>query len=135
VVGLVGVLIVRFVAIAIFAPPPTPEEQKQFDKQLKDASKKEPAQKPEPSHADVVKLTGTAGKASCSVDDEDGSRSVGSPVPGTIKINPSFTYPVSASCQKSGVSGTLTVQIVEGGDVVAEQTTEAEYGMVTVTDS
>ena len=39
VVGLFGVLIVGFVAIAIFAPPPTDKEMRQFDKQVENASK------------------------------------------------------------------------------------------------
>jgi len=137
VVGLVGVLIVGFVAIAIFAPPPTDKEMRQLDKQLEGSGQKQPGgQTQEPQGPeDYLEVTGTSGiPFSCSVMDGDGQqRTVDGRVPMKIPLKDmGFGATSFNSCQKSGAQGTLEVAIYVGGEKKASNETSAEYGIASV---
>jgi hypothetical protein len=79
---------------------------------------------------DAIKLSGTAKKASCAVEDANGGRSIDSKVPGSIPIEHSDIS--VATCQKKTAGGNLVAEIVVDGESVAKQETSAEYGVVTV---
>ena len=68
-----------------------------------------------------------------SISDDDGSKSVDGSGGETFEMAGGGI--VVAVIQKKGASGTLTVQILEDGEVVETQTTTAEYGVVTVSHS
>lgn len=81
----------------------------------------------------VVKVT-SDDSWSGSIYDDSGSRSV----EGTgnkefdLGSNPGI---VSVTFQKSGSSGSLTVEIIKNGEIVKSQTTTAEYGVVSVSET
>lgn len=81
----------------------------------------------------ILKIT-SDGSWSGSIQDDSGGRSVD----GTgneefdLGANPGI---VSATIQKQGTSGTLTVELIKDGKAVKSQTTNAEYGVVSVSDS
>lgn len=83
-----------------------------------------------------IRITGSPGLSfSGSYGDLGGLRSVDGTVPATYTIvDPTYDM-VSAVFQKQVEEGTLTVQLVKDGVVVASQTTTAAYGLVTVTYS
>jgi hypothetical protein len=80
---------------------------------------------------DRVVLTGTTGATHCSVTDDDGQRSVNSMVPGEIEANVGgMSGVISVTCVKVNARGSLTMKLVVDGEVVKEQTTTAQYGVV-----
>lgn len=83
-----------------------------------------------------VRITGTSGISFLgSYGDLSGQTSVDGTVPATYTIvNPSGDI-VSAVFQKMEETGTLTVQLVKDGVVVASQTTTAAYGVVSASHS
>lgn len=82
----------------------------------------------------TIKVTGTDGlKYSGSymtvmADGKNSSKSVDGTVPGEYTVDASM---VSVTFQKQSESGALKVEILKDGEVVAENETEAAYGVVT----
>jgi hypothetical protein len=113
-------------------PPPIKDDT---DATGQKPEQKEPSKIDEPKPEDYIQLSGTAGKASCSVMDDKNQRSVDSPVPGEIPIEAGFMSYVGATCQKFGAQGTLTVEIYQGGDRVKRGSTSAQYGVISIDNS
>lgn len=95
----------------------------------------EPEPAPEPPDSATILLSGDAAY-SCTIGSVDGSRSVEGTPPQEYEVAVNtgpFDYErISVFCWKSGMSGTLGVQIVYDGQVRQEATTLAEYGTTSV---
>jgi len=137
IVGLVGFMIVGFVAIAIFAPPPTDKEMRQLDKQLEDGGQHGGGGQPQEPQGpeDHLEVMGTSGiPFSCSVMDGNGQqRTVDGRTPMKIPLKDmGFGASSYNSCQKKGTEGTLEVAIYVGGEKKASNETSAQYGLADV---
>ena len=133
--GIVGLIVVA----ALQTPTTSPaqdDSQKQSDSQKPPIPSPNPqpeaesVEQPKPEKPkDEMRVSGDVPSASCSIMDDSGSRSVDMPVPSSEPIEMGFGSYVGVNCQKPGEAGTLTVEIVSDGEVVAEQTTSAAYGL------
>jgi hypothetical protein len=132
--GLVGLLVVGVVIIAIAAPAPSDKDMQK----LKDAGKQEAPQKPQEPQGpeDYLEVTGTPGiPFSCSVMHGDMRQTtVDGTVPQKIKLENMHDFGAVSEnqCQKSGSKGTLKVVLYVGGDLKAENSTSAAYGIASV---
>lgn len=79
----------------------------------------------------VIEITGTSGlEFSGSIGGGGNSKTVEGSIPANYEIS---DWPAVAVIQKKGTSGTLTVTIKKNGRVLNTQTTNADYGVVSVT--
>jgi len=81
----------------------------------------------------VIEITGTNGlEFTGSIGGGANQRSVQGSIPATYEVN---TWPAVAVIQKKEASGTLTVTMKKNDRVLNSQTTDADYGVVTVSSS
>lgn len=92
----------------------------------------------EPGDPIVIQVSGTDGISfSGNYGNTEGGQTVDGTVPQTYETDISQDIMdmdiLTASFQKTGAQGELTIEITRGGEVLASQTTTAEYGVVDVT--
>lgn len=92
----------------------------------------------EPGEPIVIQVSGTDGiPFSGNYGDMEGGQSVDGTVPQSYETDISQDIMdmdiLTANFQKNGAGGELTVEITRGDEVLASQTTTAEYGVVDVT--
>lgn len=123
-------------AFVASAAPSGAQESAQYDSE----SARKPAS--EPADEEIgeifVRVTGDPGiKFQGSIGTLDGSRSVEGTTPEEFAVEVdtgAFAFDsVSANAQNSGGSGNLVVEVVRDGEIVAEQSTTAQYGVAQVT--
>lgn len=78
----------------------------------------------------IIEVTGTGGlEFTGSIGGGANQKSIQGSVPANYEVS---DWPAVAVIQKKGTSGTLTVTITKNGRVLNTQTTDADYGVVTV---
>lgn len=115
-------------------PTPTPTATPEPTPEPTPTPAPEPA---EPTFKIRVEYDGEwQGAISVTGDGSSSTRSVSGSGTTTIEVDQSPVQIISANAQKQDDSGaTLRIQILRNGDVVAEATTDAEYGVAQVSES
>lgn len=104
---------------------------------LPSGSELTPTETPKPDYSVRVEYEGEwSGSLLVSSDGDTSQRSISDDGSTTIEIDESSVSSISANAQKqTDNTDTLTIQLLKNGEVIAESSTDAEYGVAQVSES